>query len=178
MSDLFIVNGLVYLDRQFQPKTIHVRDGKLHLLEPEEAVTGGVYGAAGQRIVPGFIDIHTHGAVGVDVNGASAEDLEKIGQFFAGNGTTAWLASVLTDAEEQTRSAISQCLVYQSRDSLGAQLLGIHLEGPFLASQYKGPCRKACSGRAIRRCWPPIRSWPGEISGISPWRLRLRACWT
>lgn len=138
MSDLFIVNGLVYLDRKFQPKTIHVRDGKLHLLEPEEAVTGDVYDAAGQRIVPGFIDIHTHGAVGVDVNGASAEDLEKIGQFFAGNGTTAWLASVLTDAEEQTRSAISQCLVYQSRDSLGAQLLGIHLEGPFLASQYKG----------------------------------------
>ena len=138
MNDMYIVNGLVYVDRQFQNKTIHIEDGKLHLLEPGQKVTGDVFDAAGQRIVPGFIDVHTHGAVGVDVNGASAQDLDKIGRFFAGNGTTSWLASILTDTEEQTRYAISQCLAYQKSHAAGAQLLGIHLEGPFLASEYKG----------------------------------------
>ena len=105
MNDMYIVNGLVYVDRQFQNKTIHIEDGKLHLLEPGQKVTGDVFDAAGQRIVPGFIDVHTHGAVGVDVNGASAQDLDKIGRFFAGNGTTSWLASILTDTEEIGRAS-------------------------------------------------------------------------
>lgn len=139
MNDTYIINGQVYIGRSFQNKTIHIRDGKLHLLEPSETPgPGQVIDAAGQRVVPGFIDIHTHGAVGVDVNGASAQDLEKIGRFFAGNGTTAWLASVLTDTEEQTRWCISQCLAHQKSHGPSAELLGIHLEGPFLAPAYKG----------------------------------------
>ena len=139
MNDTYIINGQVYIGRSFQNKTIHILDGKLHLLEPSEAPgPGQVIDAAGQRVVPGFNDLHTHGAVGVDENGASAQDLEKIGRFFAGNGTTAWLASVLTDTEEQTRWCISQCLAHQKSHGPSAELLGIHLEGPFLAPAYKG----------------------------------------
>ena len=138
MNGTYIVNGQVYIDHTFQKKTIYIQDGTIHLLEADCQTSGTVFDAAGRRIVPGFIDIHTHGAVGVDVNGASAEDLEKIGTFFAKNGTTSWLASILTDTEEQTSRAISQCIEYQASAGKGAQLLGIHLEGPFLASEFKG----------------------------------------
>lgn len=139
MNDTYIINGQVYIDHSFQHKTVHIRDGRLYLMEPGETPgPGQVLDAAGQRVVPGFIDIHTHGAVGVDVNGATAQDLEKIGRFFAGNGTTSWLASVLTDTEEQTRWCISQCREHQKNPGLAAELLGIHLEGPFLAPAYKG----------------------------------------
>lgn len=139
MSDTYIINGQVYIDHCFQSKTIHMQNGVLHLLEPGGPLgPGQVVDAAGQRVVPGFIDIHTHGAVGVDVNGATAQDLEKIGRFFASNGTTSWLASILTDTEEQTRWCISQCRAYQENPGPSAQLLGIHLEGPFLAPEYKG----------------------------------------
>ena len=138
MNGTYIVNGQVYIDHTFQKKTIYIQDGTIHLLEADCQTSGTVFDAAGRRIVPGFIDIHTHGAVGVDVNGASAEDLEKIGKFFAKNGTTSWLASILTDTEEQTSRAISQCIEYQASAGKGAQLLGIHLEGPFLASEFKG----------------------------------------
>ena len=138
MNGTYIINGQVYIDHTFQKKTIYIQDGTIHLLESDCQTSGTVFDAAGRRIVPGFIDIHTHGAVGVDVNGASAEDLEKIGKFFAKNGTTSWLASILTDTEEQTSRAISQCIEYQASAGKGAQLLGIHLEGPFLASEFKG----------------------------------------
>ena len=138
MNGTYIINGQVYIDHTFQKKTIYIQDGTINLLEADCQTSGTVFDAAGRRIVPGFIDIHTHGAVGVDVNGASAEDLEKIGKFFAKNGTTSWLASILTDTEEQTSRAISQCIEYQASAGKGAQLLGIHLEGPFLASEFKG----------------------------------------
>ena len=138
MNGTYIINGQVYIDHTFQKKTIYIQDGTIHLLAADCQTSGTVFDAAGRRIVPGFIDIHTHGAVGVDVNGASAEDLEKIGKFFAKNGTTSWLASILTDTEEQTSRAISQCIEYQASAGKGAQLLGIHLEGPFLASEFKG----------------------------------------
>lgn len=138
MDETYIVNGQVYIDHCFQEKTICIQGGKIKLLEPGAQTSGSVFDAAGRKIVPGFIDIHTHGAVGVDVNGATVPDLEKIGMFFAKNGTTSWLASILTDTEEQTSHAISQCTAYQAAAGKGAHLLGIHLEGPFLTSEYKG----------------------------------------
>ena len=138
MNTRYITGGQVYVDRSFQQKTVAMEEGKLRLLPPDAPVSGEVYDAAGKKVVPGFIDIHTHGAVGVDVNGATAADLEKIGKFFAGNGTTAWLASVLTDTEEQTRWCIDQYREWKKEAREGAELLGIHLEGPFLAPAYKG----------------------------------------
>ena len=138
MNTRYITGGQVYVDRSFQQKTVAMEEGKLRLLPPDAPVSGEVYDAAGKKVVPGFIDIHTHGAVGVDVNGATAADLEKIGTFFAGNGTTAWLASVLTDTEEQTRWCIDQYKEWKKEAREGAELLGIHLEGPFLSPAYKG----------------------------------------
>ena len=138
MNTQYIVGGQVYVDRSFQQKTVAMEEGKLRLLPPDAPMSGEVYDAAGKKVVPGFIDIHTHGAVGVDVNGATAADMEKIGTFFAGNGTTAWLASVLTDTEEQTRWCIDRYREWKKEAREGAELLGIHLEGPFLATAYKG----------------------------------------
>lgn len=139
MSTQYLIHGKVYVDHVFQEKTVAIENGRVRLLSPDAPVSGGaVFDAAGKHVVPGFVDIHTHGAVGVDVNGASAEDFGKIAAFFAQNGTTSFLASVLTDTEEQTRWCIEQCKAFQRQEGGGAELLGIHLEGPFLASAYKG----------------------------------------
>ena len=162
MSTSYIVNGQVYLDGHFQEAIVAMEDEKLHLLPPDAPVSGEVYDAAGKTVVPGFIDIHTHGAVGVDVNGAAPEDLDKIAQFFAGNGTTSWLCSVLTDTEAQTRWCIDQCKAYQSQEGGGAELLGIHLEGPFLASAYKG----AMPEHLLRKGEPALlRSYQEQAEG-------------
>lgn len=139
MKTLYLTGGLVYQGRSFVPKTLKLQGGKVTVLEPHcPTDDGAVFDAAGYHIVPGFIDNHTHGAVGVDVNGASAEDLEKICRFMASNGTTAWQASVLTDTREQTEWCIGEMKRHETLEQRGAELLGIHLEGPFLSPAYKG----------------------------------------
>ena len=139
MSKTYLVNGQVYLGRCFRPATVCMEDGKLRVLEaPCPTSDGEVFDAAGLKLVPGFIDTHTHGAVGVDVNGATAEDLEKISIFMASKGTTAWQCSILTDTREQTEWCIGEFLRHEKMEHNGADLVGIHLEGPFLAKEYKG----------------------------------------
>lgn len=137
---MYIVNGKIYVEHEFRRGILGIHDGMIHLYPEHESLPAGaeILDAKGMKIVPGFIDIHTHGAVGIDVNGATADDLEKIGCFFAGNGTTSWLASVLTDTKEQTEWCIRQYRRYRDTERRGAGLLGIHLEGPFLAAEYKG----------------------------------------
>lgn len=134
-----IKNANVYHNRRFERTELLLEDGKISRLGDcagaafDEAVDAG-----GLRVVPGFIDIHTHGALGVDVNGADAAGFEKICRFFASQGTTSWLCSVLTDTREQTMSAIGQYKEWKKIAHGGADLMGIHLEGPFLCADYKG----------------------------------------
>lgn len=139
MEKTYLVNGLVYLEHTFRPATVCMEGGKLRILPPDASCDDGhVVDAAGLKIAPGFIDTHTHGAVGVDVNGATAEDLEKISLFMASHGTTAWQCSILTDTQEQTEWCIGQFKRHETMEQNGADLVGIHLEGPFLAKEYKG----------------------------------------
>lgn len=132
-------NGLVYQNHEFAKGDV-LLNGRMvcavgENLTAEDAV---VVDVTGNYVVPGFIDIHTHGAVGVDVNGASAEDFEKICRFQATQGTTSWQGSILTDTREQTLSCIGEYNKWKAMEHEGADLMGIHLEGPFLCAEYKG----------------------------------------
>lgn len=135
----YLINGRVYIRRKFTPATLCLENGKIGVL-PGDCVPGDgiVVDAAGLKIVPGFLDTHTHGAVEVDVNGATAEDLEKVSRFMASHGTTSWQCSILTDTQKQTEWCIAQVLDHEKLEQRGAELVGIHLEGPFLSKQYKG----------------------------------------
>ena len=125
-----------YLDGQFRPASITVEDGVIAAVEEGRAKGAAELGAG--MLTPGFIDLHTHGAAGVDVNAADEEGLRRIAAFFASQGVTAWHASVLTDTEEVTRRCLSAIRNVMRDGSGGARLMGAHLEGPFLAREYKG----------------------------------------
>lgn len=139
MKKYLIQNSEVYIGRKFEKVSLLLAEGKITVLPAQERPEGcEVIDASGKKAIPGLLDIHTHGAVGVDVNAADAEGLKKIARFFAGNGTTSWLASVLTDTEEQTERCIDQYLQFDQSGAEVSNLLGIHLEGPFLSKEYKG----------------------------------------
>ena len=138
MNELFFQNGLVYLDGGFRNVSLLVRDGKIAGLDTPAPVGCITVDLAGKMLVPGFLDIHTHGGGGIDVNAADAEGYAAISRFFASHGTTGWLCSILTDSEERTLQAITQAKAAMAAPIQGARLLGIHLEGPFLSPAYKG----------------------------------------
>lgn len=141
MKQFVITNALVYTGHRFVPREVYVEEGRVAQLAEKVNAPAGCprLDLGGKRLVPGFIDIHTHGAAGVDVNAATAGQLNgTIGHFFASQGTTGWLCSVLTDTPEQTLWCLDQAKAAMKEEGDWAQLLGVHLEGPFLASQYKG----------------------------------------
>ena len=138
MKRTLFTNGLVYVGDRFQPLDLLVQDGRIAGFPGPGARADEVVDLKSRMLVPGFLDLHTHGGDGVDVNAATAEDLAKIGRFFAKNGTTGWLCSILTDTPEQTLWCIRQAREAMDAPITGARLMGIHLEGPFLAPEYKG----------------------------------------
>lgn len=136
---VLLKNALLYRGGRFEAGCVLVEDGRIAAVGdiPQNAA-GLELDLAGHKLVPGFLDIHTHGGAGVDVNDASPEGLSRLSAFYASHGTTGWLASVLTDTREQTLRSIAQLCALRGRQPEGAALLGIHLEGPFLAREYKG----------------------------------------
>jgi N-acetylglucosamine-6-phosphate deacetylase len=95
----------------------------------------------GLRVFPGFIDLHMHGAIGVDTMTAGKDDLRRVSLFLATQGVTAWLPTLVpATASEYQRAvgSIETLMTEQSEEQVcqGARVLGVHYEGPFVnASQ-------------------------------------------
>lgn len=79
--------------------------------------------------MPGFVDLHIHGAMGGDVMDATSEALETISKALVKEGTTAFLATTMTQSEQHIECALKNAANFKSEYS---QMLGIHLEGPFV----------------------------------------------
>lgn len=88
----------------------------------------------GLTVVAGFIDEHIHGAYGVDA--MDGENLSVISQGLLKEGTTAFLATTMTQSADSTERALKAVSKYCAKD--GAELLGVHLEGPFISPRFKG----------------------------------------
>ncbi len=88
--------------------------------------------AQGDMLLPGFIDLHVHGAVGHELMDASPTGLEAMAHYYASHGVTGFLATTWTSSREAILKALE--LVEEMRGPIrdGATLLGVHLEGPYL----------------------------------------------
>ncbi len=139
MNSRILYNANIFYQHKFIYGSLKIVDGKIAEISRDLIQDAGLESidCQGQMLIPGFIDIHTHGGVGIDINAATYEDYKKLGAFFASQGTTAYLASVLTDTRETTLQCLAEIKKACSLTN-GAELMGCHLEGPFLAVQYKG----------------------------------------
>lgn len=98
---------------------------------------GEVFDGEGKYLSPGFIDIHNHGNSGHDVMDASEECLDKMAEFHLKNGVTSFLGTVVTSSYDNMMEASENIVNYRNKDEL-AELVGIHLEGPFFSVEKKG----------------------------------------
>src|SRR5215213_6680519 len=88
--------------------------------------------AQGKSLLPGFIDLHAHGAMGHEVMDASPSGLEEMARFYASHGVTSFLATTWTAGREPILKALELVEELQGPIQNGATLLGAHLEGPYL----------------------------------------------
>lgn len=88
-------------------------------------------------IAPGFIDIHNHGNSGYDFMDATEEAIDEITRFHLKNGVTSTLGTIITSSDENIERAIINLREYENKKDR-AQILGIHLEGPFFNLLKKG----------------------------------------
>ena len=92
-----------------------------------------------QVIVAGFIDQHVHGAGGADAMDGTTQALSTIANALASEGTTGFLATTMTQSPENILGAMKAVKEYMQSDvESGAQVLGIHLEGPFISTKHIG----------------------------------------
>ncbi|MCD1258854.1 N-acetylglucosamine-6-phosphate deacetylase [Paenibacillus athensensis] len=97
-----------------------------------------VINARGGWVLPGFIDVHVHGGYGADFMEASPQTLDTITRFHAANGTTAMLATTMTAPREELERVLAAVRAYTEQPMPYAQLLGVHLEGPFISPKWPG----------------------------------------
>lgn len=148
---MFVLNGQVFYDRHFQALDLRILEGKVAevrprgtFASPETAELALAYpgedlvDAQGLLVLPGLTDIHTHGAVRADFSDGDLEGLRRIQAYQAGVGVTQFCPTSMTlglDRLGQIFQGLAGLkeLKEECEESQGAEILGIHMEGPYVS---------------------------------------------
>lgn len=134
---MIIQSKKIWLADQFVAGQIEVVDGKIvGIYDYDEKEVDKDYGD--NRVLPGFIDIHCHGAYGFDTNDAKEDGLRYWLRNIVNEGVTALLPTTITQSEEVLTNAVANVAKVVEEGYEGAEVLGIHFEGPYLDMVYKG----------------------------------------
>ena len=134
---MIIQSKKVWIADQFFPAQIEMEGEKIKNIYDYGTKEVDVdYGS--KRIVPGFIDIHCLGAYTFDTNYANEEGLRNWTKGIVDEGVTGFLATTITQSEEVLTNAVKNVAKVVKDGYEGAEILGIHFEGPYLDMKYKG----------------------------------------
>ena len=143
MRDILLKNCYVFAPEIIPgKKDILVKDGRIKCISGKIKAKGiPVLDCRGKIAVPGFIDVHVQGAGGVDIFDGTLLAFKKISKALASSGTTSYLATtaLTPDTKQEHLRAIADFLKYSNNE--GAEMLGTHLEGPFINIKKKGMIR-------------------------------------
>ena len=131
-----ILNGIVLVNGSFLDTDINVLDGKIAGFG-KTYNTGDGYDAKGLFVIPGFIDTHIHGYKGAEFASADG-DFTAVREEFARAGITGFAATVRALPSEDTVAAEKNIVRESRKETKGAKVLGIHLEGPFVSKDRSG----------------------------------------
>lgn len=106
-------------------------------LEPIDSIKEDITNYKNCIIIPGFIDTHLHGFKGIELIDASVEDIVEMSNNILKTGVTSFVPTLQTDRIKRIDNAIKN-IVKASKETSGAEILGIFLEGPFISKKYKG----------------------------------------
>ncbi len=175
---MIIKGGTVFReDGSWEKKDLFVDGGRIADC-PASASDEIVLSAEGLLVLPGLIDIHSHGAMGQDVSDGNPQDLERILAYELENGITSYCPTTMTLPREKLLRVLKTVGEFTDRPGL-AHVLGINMEGPFLDPAKKGAhredwiaapdpaffetCQKAAKGRILLTTVAPDREGALEL---------------
>ena len=126
-ADIFVGKGFTRGDIRFG-ETIEAIG---HFEGPADLDGEGCY------LIPGLVDIHTHGAMGEDFSDGKRSGLPAMARYYAAHGVTSYLATTMTLKEPVLKTAMEVIRDF-TRPEDGAKCAGVHLEGPFLGYKKRG----------------------------------------
>ena len=143
MQLTYIVNGKIVLpDSVVLDKVLafDAETGKITGLVDAAPAGADVIDANGGLVAPGLVDIHIHGYLGEDTCDAKRDGIKKMAYGVAENGVTAFLPTTMTVAKAEIEAALDavRSLKEESKTWDGAEIIGVHAEGPFINPSKKG----------------------------------------
>lgn len=154
---MVIRNAKVLIGREFVNTDLTFEGTVTHI--GAAAASEENFDAAGCYVLPGLVDIHTHGAVGEDFSDGRGEGLQPMADYYAAHGVTSVLATTMTLGERELTTAMHT--LRDLKPHGGAKLAGIHLEGPFLCYEKRG----AQAAGHLHRPDPALFARLNEASG-------------
>ena len=133
-----IINGRVIGPHSvLEQHCVVVEGGKIKQVAPTAQVLwpedAQVIDAKNNYVAPGFVDMHVHGALGRDTMDGTVEALAQIAKFHAAGGTTAMTPTTTTHSTDKISAALQAIADAMGHDFGGAQIVGAHVEGPYIS---------------------------------------------
>jgi len=145
MSSILLKGPRVVLaDGEVASTSVLISDGRISKISPEiSAINAIEIDLTDTTLFPGFIDMHIHGANGVDIMDAGPSDLIKMSSFLASEGVTAWVPTFVPASDATYARAVNVISnAIESSHGASARILGIHYEGPFVNTAQCGALHK------------------------------------
>ncbi len=142
---MIIKNAQAFIGNEFQKVDIRVNEGKFAEIGTNLAVQEEeVMDFSGKFILPGMVEVHSHGCLGFDFCTATSEEIDAMREWYTAHGTTSLLATVMTSGEEKMKQAMRELKPYMDLQEPLTRILGINLEGPFFDPAKKGAHDESC----------------------------------
>ena len=143
MKKLLLKNAKLVLENKLVNGSILVFENRIEKIFTDEDnlsefTFDEVIDLEGKYLGPAFIDVHTHGADGSDAMDGSEEALRKISSYLVQEGTANFLATTLTSSKEILKDVLKVVANLQNKNIEGANIFGVHMEGPYFSPVCKG----------------------------------------
>ena len=137
---MILKNGHVFTEQaRFVQADIRMEGDRIVEIAPAGTLEGDeVLDAAGRYVVPGFVDIHIHGAAGSDFCDGTTQDVINISRYEGSQGVTSFLGTTMAFDEEILNKVFDAAAPRFHQDGEGAVLRGVNMEGPFFNKAKKG----------------------------------------